>query len=65
LYLEQDPERDHAEWGWVWVICLCGSNLLLFLGASYVGRRGSYIRNTDVFHAVTSKSFASLPYTYK
>ncbi|KAJ7916834.1 ABC transporter transmembrane region-domain-containing protein [Mycena leptocephala] len=30
-YLEQDPEREHTEWGWVWVICLCGSNLLMFL----------------------------------
>lgn len=36
-YLEQDPEREHTEWGWVWVICLCGSNLLMFLGASSVG----------------------------
>jgi hypothetical protein len=32
-YLERDPEREHTEWGWVWVICLCGSNLLLVLGA--------------------------------
>jgi hypothetical protein len=31
-YLENDPYREHTEWGWVWVICLFGSNVLLFVG---------------------------------
>ncbi|KAJ7826927.1 hypothetical protein B0H13DRAFT_2440066 [Mycena leptocephala] len=30
-YLENDPYREHTEWGWVWVICLFGSNVLLFV----------------------------------
>ncbi|KAJ7685835.1 multidrug resistance-associated ABC transporter [Mycena rosella] len=28
-YLESDPHREHTSWGWVWVISLFGSNLLL------------------------------------
>jgi hypothetical protein len=43
LYLEHDPEREHTEWGWVWVICLCSSNLLLFQGVSFARRCGSYM----------------------
>ncbi|KAJ7826783.1 multidrug resistance-associated ABC transporter [Mycena olivaceomarginata] len=31
-YLENDPQREHPEWGWVWVVCLFGSNVLLFVG---------------------------------
>ncbi|KAJ7349778.1 multidrug resistance-associated ABC transporter [Mycena albidolilacea] len=30
-YLENDPQREHPEWGWVWVVCLFGSNVLLFV----------------------------------
>ncbi|KAF7343123.1 ATP-dependent bile acid permease [Mycena venus] len=30
-YLENDPHREHTEWGWVWVVCLFSSNLLLFI----------------------------------
>ncbi|KAF7343129.1 ATP-dependent bile acid permease [Mycena venus] len=30
-YLENDPLREHTEWGWVWVICLFSSNFLLFV----------------------------------
>jgi hypothetical protein len=33
-YLENDPQREHPEWGWVWVVCLFGSNVLLFVGTS-------------------------------
>jgi hypothetical protein len=40
-YLEHDPEREHTEWGWVWVVCLCASNLLLFQGASFARCCGS------------------------
>ncbi|KAJ6579193.1 multidrug resistance-associated ABC transporter, partial [Mycena vulgaris] len=30
-YLESDPNREHTGWGWVWVISLFGSNLVMFL----------------------------------
>ncbi|KAJ7824278.1 multidrug resistance-associated ABC transporter [Mycena leptocephala] len=30
-YLENDPHREHTEWGWVWVVCLFISNLLLHI----------------------------------
>jgi hypothetical protein len=33
-YLENDPHREHTEWGWVWVACLFSSNLLLHIGTS-------------------------------
>ncbi|KAJ7476731.1 multidrug resistance-associated ABC transporter [Mycena latifolia] len=29
-YLESDPHREHTGWGWVWVVSLFGSNILLF-----------------------------------
>ncbi|KAJ7147016.1 multidrug resistance-associated ABC transporter [Mycena epipterygia] len=31
-YLESDPDREHTGWGWVWVISLFASNLVLFMG---------------------------------
>ncbi|KAJ7602858.1 hypothetical protein DFH06DRAFT_955464, partial [Mycena polygramma] len=31
IYLQNDPLREHTEWGLVWVVCLFTSNLILFL----------------------------------
>ncbi|KAJ6552953.1 multidrug resistance-associated ABC transporter [Mycena capillaripes] len=31
-YLQNDPNREHAEWGMLWVVCFFASNLFLFLG---------------------------------
>ncbi|KAF7331368.1 Multidrug resistance-associated ABC transporter protein [Mycena kentingensis (nom. inval.)] len=30
-YLENDPEREHLRWGYVWVLGLLGANLTLFM----------------------------------
>ncbi|KAJ7147015.1 multidrug resistance-associated ABC transporter, partial [Mycena epipterygia] len=31
-YLENDPNREHTGWGWVWVMALFASNVTMFLG---------------------------------
>ncbi|KAJ7868339.1 hypothetical protein B0H14DRAFT_3861535 [Mycena olivaceomarginata] len=30
------PQREHPEWVWVWVVCLFGSNVYLFVARGYV-----------------------------